>query len=58
MATALELSPTEIRGLCQRYFHQDVSNSDTGFDIVNYTLKPTSDAPAGYLGSHLYLHVT
>ncbi|XP_033156656.1 uncharacterized protein LOC117138562 [Drosophila mauritiana] len=57
MATALELSPTEIRGLCQRYFYQDASNSDTGFDIINYTLKPTSDAPAGYLGSHLYLHV-
>ncbi|XP_016984274.2 uncharacterized protein LOC108048228 [Drosophila rhopaloa] len=58
MATALELSPTEIRGLCQRYLHQDVPNSDTGFDIVSYQLRPTSDAPAGYLGSHFYLQVT
>ncbi|XP_017043978.1 uncharacterized protein LOC108089988 [Drosophila ficusphila] len=57
MATALELSPTEIRGLCQRYLHQDLK-SDLGFDIVSYQLKPTSDAPAGYLGSHFYLQVT
>ncbi|KAH8366391.1 hypothetical protein KR084_003330 [Drosophila pseudotakahashii] len=58
MATALELSPTEIRGLCQRYLHQDVPSSETGFDIVSYKLRPTSDAPAGYLGSHFYLQVT
>ncbi|XP_039501203.2 uncharacterized protein LOC120457772 [Drosophila santomea] len=58
MTTALELSPTEIRGLCQRYFYQDVPSLEAGFDVINYTLKPTSDAPAGYLGSHLYLHVT
>ncbi|XP_017082486.2 uncharacterized protein LOC108115505 [Drosophila eugracilis] len=58
MATALELSPVEIRGLCQRYFHLDIPNSDTGFDIVSYKLRPTSDAPAGYLGSHFYLQVT
>ncbi|XP_052851515.1 uncharacterized protein LOC128261726 [Drosophila gunungcola] len=58
MATALELSPTEIRGMCQQYLHQDVSNSDSGFDIVSYQLRPTSDAPSGYLGSHFYLQVT
>ncbi|XP_016964713.1 uncharacterized protein LOC108034341 [Drosophila biarmipes] len=58
MATDLELSPTEIRGLCQRYLHQNISDSESGFDIVSYKLKPTSDAPAGYLGSHFYLRVT
>ncbi|KAH8412700.1 hypothetical protein KR009_004844 [Drosophila setifemur] len=58
MATALELSTSEIRGLCQRYLHQDVRSPNPGFDIVSYHLKPTSDAPAGYLGSHFYLQVT
>ncbi|XP_022224506.2 uncharacterized protein LOC111075495 [Drosophila obscura] len=58
MATALELSSSEIRGLCQRFLHQDDCSSHTGFDIVSYQLKPTSEAPAGYLGSHFYLQVT
>ncbi|XP_001357506.3 uncharacterized protein [Drosophila pseudoobscura] len=60
MATALELSPNQIRGLCQRYLDQDQddSSSHPGFDIVSYQLKPTSEAPAGYLGSHFYLQVT
>jgi len=58
MATAIELSPSEIRGLCQRYLHQDIPNSETGFDIISYQLRPTSDAPVGYLGSHFYLQVT
>ncbi|KPU74451.1 uncharacterized protein Dana_GF27178 [Drosophila ananassae] len=58
MATELVLSSSEIRGLCQRYLHQDVRSLDTGFDIISYQLKPTSDAPAGYLGSHFFLHVT
>ncbi|XP_017151638.2 uncharacterized protein LOC108161799 [Drosophila miranda] len=60
MATALELSPNQIRGLCQRYLDQDQDDrsSHPGFDIVSYQLKPTSEAPAGYLGSHFYLQVT
>ncbi|SPP82135.1 uncharacterized protein LOC117583867 [Drosophila guanche] len=58
MAPALELSASEIRGLCQRYLHQDNCSSSPGFDIVSYQLRPTSEAPAGYLGSHFYLQVT
>ncbi|KRF98755.1 uncharacterized protein Dwil_GK26968 [Drosophila willistoni] len=54
-SAALELSNSDIQGLCQKYLHQDDS---TGFDIVSYKMKPTSDAPAGYLGSHFYLQVT
>ncbi|KAH8269296.1 hypothetical protein KR018_001787 [Drosophila ironensis] len=56
--TAPELSTDEIRGLCQRYLHQDVPCSDPGFNILSFQLRPTSDAPTGYLGSHFYLQVT
>ncbi|KAH8271694.1 hypothetical protein KR044_001391 [Drosophila immigrans] len=56
MATALELSSSDIQGLCQTYLQKnDLSSS---FEIISYKLQPTSDAPAGYLGSHFYLQVT
>ncbi|KAM8716799.1 hypothetical protein ACLKA7_003637 [Drosophila subpalustris] len=56
MATALELSNTEIQGLCQNYLQKNQLNSS--FEIISYKLQTTSDAPAGYLGSHFYLQVT
>ncbi|KAH8376655.1 hypothetical protein KR093_000616 [Drosophila rubida] len=56
MATALELSSSDIQGLCRTYLEKnDLSSS---FEIVSYKLQSTSDAPAGYLGSHFYLQVT
>ncbi|XP_062142383.1 uncharacterized protein LOC133850339 [Drosophila sulfurigaster albostrigata] len=56
MATALELSSSDIQGLCQTYLQKNDLNAN--FEIVSYKLQPTSDAPAGYLGSHFYLQVT
>ncbi|XP_034473688.1 uncharacterized protein LOC117781080 [Drosophila innubila] len=56
MATALELSNSEIQGLCQNYLKNNELNSS--FKIISYKLQPTSDAPAGFLGSHFYLQVT
>ncbi|KAH8419440.1 hypothetical protein KR222_011769 [Zaprionus bogoriensis] len=55
MATALELTNSEIQGLCQNYLQKTEQNAK--FEIVSYQLRPTSDDPAGYLGSHFYLQV-
>ncbi|XP_064551392.1 uncharacterized protein LOC135437403 [Drosophila montana] len=55
MATALELSSTDLQGLCQSYLHQNEMNAK--FEVVSYQLQPTSEAPAGFLGSHFYLQV-
>lgn len=55
MATALELSSTDVHGLCQNYLHQHEILDR--FEIISYKLKRTSDAPAGFLGSHFYLEV-
>ncbi|EDW03618.1 uncharacterized protein LOC6562174 [Drosophila grimshawi] len=55
MATALELSNTEIRGMCQSYLHQN--DLTANFEIISYQLQPVSEAPAGFLGSHFYLQV-
>ncbi|XP_017843707.2 uncharacterized protein LOC108600259 [Drosophila busckii] len=54
-ATALELSNSDIQGLCQSYLNQN--ELDAIFEIVSYQLQRTSDAPAGFLGSHFYLQV-
>lgn len=56
MATALELTNSEIQGLCQSYLQKNEQNES--FEIISYKLQPTSDAPAGYLGSHFYLQVS
>lgn len=56
MATALELTLSEIQSVCRSYLQKNKQNES--FEIVSYKLQPTSDAPAGYLGSHFYLQVT
>ncbi|XP_005184246.1 uncharacterized protein LOC101895034 [Musca domestica] len=61
MATAIELSPHEIEGLCQQYFgHQSVAEATTTpnniqLNVIRYHLKPISDSPSGFLGHHRYL---
>ncbi|XP_030382973.1 uncharacterized protein LOC115630512 [Scaptodrosophila lebanonensis] len=56
MAAVVELSNSVVQSLCQRYLYEQEPSS--AFEIVSYKLKPTSDAPAGYLGSHSFLNVT
>ena len=65
MATAIELSANDVWGLCRRYF-KDYKTADkseeelqqiNNFEVDCFNLKPISDDPAGFLGSHRYLMV-
>ncbi|XP_062142404.1 uncharacterized protein LOC133850356 [Drosophila sulfurigaster albostrigata] len=56
MATALDLSSSDIQQLCLKYLQANAQPSS--FEIVDSNLKRTSDAPEGYLGSHFHLQVT
>lgn len=65
MATAIELSATDVQGLCRRYFDdfkevnrdQQTNETTSNFAINNYKLKPVSKDPSGFLGNHRYLIV-
>ncbi|KAH8377834.1 hypothetical protein KR093_007294, partial [Drosophila rubida] len=52
----LELNSADIQQVCRNYLQGD--EQSTSFDIVDYKLLSTSDAPQGYLGSHFHLQVT
>lgn len=65
MATAIELSAYDVWGVCKRYFKdyratdptKDASQLVNNFEVNCFNLKPISDDPAGFLGSHRYLVV-
>lgn len=61
MVATIELNSHDIKVLCERYLTEDhlttTYQSNVAFTILKYKLKPTSDAPAGFLGRHQFLCV-
>ncbi|XP_037927477.1 uncharacterized protein LOC119662011 [Teleopsis dalmanni] len=63
MLATNEFSTNDVQNLCQRYFGESQQTNghkkdqNTEVRVLSYDLKPTSDAPAGFLGVHQFLNV-